>query len=427
MSETVRPRKCSTEKDSQALARGSKKIYLPIEREEYECILPDAKAFRACIDSLIDKHPELFPSTIGQGYKLHDVLPESKKLPGLRLRRIEVQAAPGESGVFTISPAFVMPYMAGYTDDVEKALFLRQFEVPAWALAYVFGRDEMYWHRLEQQFGRNSVVGTTVRQTDKLPADVLADEKHSRLNGEKVYIATTVAEECVLGVSLALDAGSDSLEEAYGHFKTEAQNVAPDYQPLTVNTDGWNATQAAWRRLFPAITLILCFLHSFLKIRDRCKRMKDHYPEIKQRVWDAYHAPDRPTFRQEVAALKKWAVATLPDGSGLEAVLKLCAKVPEFLKAYDHPTAHRTSNMIDRHLDALDRYLYSCQYFHGHLMSAEYRVRAWALLHNFRPYCPRAKISDEYISRAHRLNGFVYHDNWLQNLLISTSMGGYRR
>jgi hypothetical protein len=26
-----------------------------------------------------------------------------------------------------------MPYMVGYTDDVEKGLFLRQFDVPFWA------------------------------------------------------------------------------------------------------------------------------------------------------------------------------------------------------------------------------------------------------------------------------------------------------
>jgi hypothetical protein len=25
------------------------------------------------------------------------------------------------------------------------------------------------------------------------------------------------------------------------------------------------------------------------------------------------------------------------------------------------------------------------------------------------------------------LNGFVYHDDWLQNLLVSASMGGYRK
>jgi len=82
--------------------------------------------------------------------------------------------------------------------------------------------------------------------------------------------------------------------------------------------------------------------------------------------------------------------------------------------------------MIDRHMNSMDRSLYSRQYFHGHLMSAEYSVRAWALFHNFQPYCPRAKISEQYQSPAHRLNGFVYRENWLQNLLVSTSMGGFR-
>ncbi|HEY86364.1 MAG TPA: hypothetical protein G4N96_14765 [Chloroflexi bacterium] len=49
------------------------------------------------------------------------------------------------------------------------------------------------------------------------------------------------------------------------------------------------------------------------------------------------------------------------------------------------------------------------------------------LFHNYWPYCSRAKAADEYQSPAHKLNGRVYHDNWLHNLLISASMGGYRQ
>jgi len=260
-----------------------------------------------------------------------------------------------------------------------------------------------------------------------LPQDLLADEKHTCFNGDKAYIATTVGADCVLGASLTLGADEKSLTEAYGHFKTEAQNVAPDYAPDTVNTDGWEATQAAWRTWFTQITVILCFLHSFIKIRDRCKRMKDLYGEIKTRVWDAYHALDADAFTRKIADLKTWAVDKIPDGSGLEAILKLCSRTPAFVKAYEHPLAYRTSNMLDRHMEPLDHYLDSCKYFHGHLMSGEYGCRSWALLHNFQPYCPRAKIAQTYKSPAHRLNGFVYHDNWLHNLLISASMGGYRQ
>jgi hypothetical protein len=379
------------------------------------------------LDQNIEQYPELFPITIKQGYKLHGILPESKKMPGIRLRRIELVETKGDTKpVFTIRPSFVLPYMMGYTDDVEKVLFLRQW-TPFWALTNVFGRNDKYWQRLHDRLGRNSIVGTTVKDPDKLPDDLLSDEKHTRLNGEKAYISTTVGADCVLGTSLSLSADDKNLKETYGHFKTEAHNVNPEYKPKTVNNDGWSATQAAWRALFSTIVIILCFLHSFIKIRNRCKRMKDHYPEIRRQVWETYHADTPDAFHTKTVELQEWALETLPEGTGLDAVLKLCDKESEFVKAYAYPTACRTSNMIDRHMVPMDRYLDGCKYFHGHLMTAEYGIRAWALLHNFRPYCPRASVADQYQSPAHKLNGFVYHDNWLHNLLISASMGGFRQ
>lgn len=78
----------------------------------------------------------------------------------------------------------------------------------------------------------------------------------------------------MVGYTDDLDADAESLTAAYGHFKTEANNVSQDYEPKTVTTDGWTATKLAWQYLFPMITVILCFLHSFINIRDRCKRMK---------------------------------------------------------------------------------------------------------------------------------------------------------
>ncbi len=421
---TPKKRTASKEKDFNPLANKSKQICLPIAQEEYQEMVVESTLFRACIDELMTEFPELFPQTIAQGYTLHDLLPASKKMPDIRLRRIKLQS---NQAVYSIRPSFVMPYMSGYTSEVEKGLFLRKWAVPPYALAYIFGRDESYWYRLENRFGRNSIVGTTVKQADKLPKDLLADEKHTRFNGDKAYIATTVGQDCVLGASIVLGADEVSLTEAYGHFKTEAQNVSPAYSPDTVNTDGWLSTHLAWLSLFSSITVILCFLHSFINIRSRCKGIKEDYQTLKSKVWDTYHAPDPKGFKEKIADLQTWAKETLPDGNALEAILKLCAKAPQFLLAYQHPSAYRTSNMVDRHMDAMDRYLYSCKYYHGHLISAEYGARAWALLHNYWPYCPRAKVADQFQSPAHKLNGRLYHHNWLHNLLISASMGGYRQ
>ena len=125
--------------------------------------------------------------------------------------------------VLTIAPAFVMPYMTGRTQDVDDALFLMRCHVPCWAIAHVFGRDAMSCYRLEQGLSRFRVVGTTVKHPERLPKDRVADEKQSWLNGERVYIATTAAQDCLLGASVALSASQAALEKAYGVFASEAQ------------------------------------------------------------------------------------------------------------------------------------------------------------------------------------------------------------
>jgi hypothetical protein len=413
-------RKCNKTKDGKA--KQGKRIVLPMSQEAYQILVEDRRLFRGWLDVMIEVYEELFPDDIRKGYWLYGSY-GSKKMPEVRLQRIKLKAKDesGQAQVFTIAPSAVMPYMVGYTDDVEKALFLRRFGVPFWALAYVFGRDEKYWYRINEHIGRYDLVGSTIKDPDKLPKHVLADEKHTRLNGQKAYVAVTVGEDCVLGASFALKADEKNLKEAYGDFKEEAQRLQPDYQPETVNIDGWSATQLVWQALFPLAVVLQCFLHAFLKIRNCAKRL-NAFSEIQQRVWDIYHADTLTDFFNQIGALFDWAHNTLIDHKKvLDAIDKLCAKSGEFALAFAHPGAYRTSNMIDRHMDPLDRCIYNAHYFHGHVMSAEYGVRAWALMHNFQPYCPRSKIRKRYQSPAHRLNGFLYHDNWLHNLLVSTS------
>jgi hypothetical protein len=406
-----------------AQVRGSKTLCLPMERTEYSEIMKDAKQYRIWLDGMYEKYPELFPTMMSEGYALHDRLPLSKKLPEIQLRRIALKA---NEEVYTVRPSFVLPYMSGYTDEVEKGLFLLSFGVPFWAISRVFGRNDMYWERLTERLGHNSLVGTTVRKAEALPQDLVADEKHTELAGKAAYIATTVGGECVLGAALSPSASADDLHAAYDQFRSEARNLAPTYQPKTVNTDGWTATSNVWVALFPQITLILCFLHAFLKIHDRCKGLKQTYFDICQRVWVAYHATTATAFHVHLADLAIWSLNTLPEGAALDSILKLCGKAERFAIAYSFPTAHRTSNMVDRHMQLMDAFLFAGKAFHGHLMTAEFRIRAWALLHNFRPFCPRSPCSRTFHSRAHRLNRFLYHDNWLHNLLISSSMAGFR-
>jgi hypothetical protein len=404
------------------LKKGYRTIRLPLAESEYDRFLSDRAYARTRLDECYADFPELFPEAFAWGYALYGFTEPSIKQE-IYCRRIRLGL---DLSVFTIAPAFVMPYMTGRTQEVDHALFLMRFYVPCWAIAHVFGRDPMYWYRMEQSLGRFSIVGTTIKSPEHLPQDLVADEKHSWLKGERIYIATTAAKECILGASVAQSTSQTDLEKAYGVFAKEARALEADYAPETVNTDGWTATQNAWRALFHQITIILCFLHAWIKIRDRAKKAFGELgQEVQKRVWEAYHAPSKRAFSQRLRRLRAWASEGLPDSEMKQKTLDLCDKRDEFSPTYDHPLAHRTSNMVDRLMRFLDRAFFNAQYFHGLSESAENRVRALALLWNFCPSSPETvKKHGGQSCPAERLNGTCYADNWLENLLVSGSMNG---
>ena len=408
MSAGRRPRGCST-------------ICLPFDQRAYDEAVADPAAFRAALDRLFLDTPELFPEAFAHGYLLKDSY-RSVKL-GLRLRRIECKAT-GEA--FSIRPAFALPYMVGLAGEASGPLFLRGFGVPFWALARVFARDHSYWYRLEVALGRASVAGTTLRRAD-VPEHLLADEHHQTRDGQKNYVATTVGVGCVLGAALAQTAGAEDLRDAYAVFKEEAQDVRPGYSPRTVNADGWAATRQAWPWLFPLVTILRCFLHGWLDIRSRGK-LSEAFAELSRQVWHAYHAPTRRCFAQRLRRLREWARVQGLTAWLLEQVEKPCGRSKEYGEAYEHPGGHRTSNMLDRAMRPMSRYNENGQHLHGSARACGLHVRAWALLHDFRPWHPAtAKANEGWRCPAERLNRHRYHEDWLQNLLASASLNGYRR
>src|SRR2546428_9394556 len=160
-----------------------KSICLPCQSEaEYQTWVADPQRFRQVLSRLSRQHPELFPAAFSQGFTLHDSYTSVKR--GLRLRRIKLTAT---GAVFQVRPSLVVPYLSGKTDEVEKALYLRQWGVPFAALAYVFGRDAMFYYRAWVSLGRSTIVGTTVKRAADLPPHLLADEKQTGLQSERHY------------------------------------------------------------------------------------------------------------------------------------------------------------------------------------------------------------------------------------------------
>ncbi len=386
----------------------------------YDRCLADRAYYRRYLMDQYQHHPELFPPDWATGFHFHGFV--SSKKQGLRQRRIKLKS---NGAVYQIRPSFMMPYMIGRTRTVEKPLFLRRWGVPFEALAYVFGRDPMYWYRAYLSLGRPSIVGTTLKNAQHLPEHLIADEKHTRCRGQKVYIPTTVAHNCILGAEVVETPGTEDVKKGYQVFQTEAQQLKADYAPRTVNTDGWEPTQTAWKALFPTITLLLCFLHAVLAIKNRCRRDRALGYELTTQLWQVYAAPTLATFAQRIRRLREWIQPQPMLASAKEKVLDLCAKAQAFKQAYHHPGCYRTSNGLERLMNYQDRLLYAMQYFHGTLQSASLYVRAMALLWNFHPYGRRSQ--EKYgaqTSPFERINQFRYHDNWLENMMIAASLRG---
>ena len=398
--------------------RGAKQIVIPMTRQRYDEIWHDPGLLRASLAEWYRSAPELFPAGFDRGYRLHGFGRESRKLPGLKLRKIVT--ADGSS--YWLRPSFIAGYMTGTVEELAYPLLLAAHGVPPWLLVIGFGRSEMFWHRLVERLGRSSLVGTTVRDPARLPAHLAADEHHADWAGGKGYLAMTAGGGCILGLALTSAADDDHLREAYGVFAAEAREVGPGYAPQTVNVDGWAATRNAFRALFPAIAVILCFLHGFLKVRDRCRKAHD----LHRQVWEVYRAATAEEFRRRMGELQRWCAARTWTTPVNEMLGKLWAKTESYAVVYAHPGCHRTSNAVDRPMNRLCRLMYAGRGLHGHQESSELRLRGWALLLNFRPYASRSNRARTYDSPAHRLNGRRYHEHWLHNLMASTSLMGFK-
>ena len=240
-------------------------------------------------------------------------------------------------------------------------------------------------------------------------------------------MAVTAALGVILGVSFCRRADTDSLRSGYGEFKAETAEAFPQYQPQSVNIDGWDATENAWTQLFPTIIIMRCFLHIVLGIQKRCRSQKTLFESLTQDLWHLFASLNPGQFGQRLRRLMEWTFH--PDTAVPEAIqaklLKLKALAPNLKQTFQHPNAKRTSNAVDRVMNYQDRVLYSMQYFHGTQTAAQKALRAMALLWNFHLYIPKVRAKAPHAqSPFEALNHFRYHDHWLRNLMIASSLNG---
>ena len=398
-------------------------IVLPIDVCIYKEFVKSPIKAHEIIQFYYTKYPDFFPKTMEVGYVLNGKTRESKKQKGFQMRKIITGGR-----TYQIRPSFMLPYCKGEVSEASKGLFLLKFGVPFWALAFVFGHNAMWWYRLFISLGNNDIVGTSIYKPSDLPKDLIADEHHIRVKGKKKYVATTVGKNCFLGMEVCDSASEDGLTEGYSVFKAEAQRLEASYEPNSVNTDGWAATQKSWQKLFPKIVVIECFLHAFLKVRDRAtKKLKDFFEIAGDKIWDCYRAESKRALSQQIRRLREWTIVNVVNCPMKDNILKLCTKKERWMKHIDNINAHRTSNMLDRLMRIMKKHKINSQMFHSTTEVTTKNFRALALLYNFVPSCPAVwQEQPELKSPAARLNQKNYAKDWLENLLISAAKHHFR-
>lgn len=301
-------------------------IVLPIGREEYQQIVGNKKAYRKRLSQLLEEHPEIFPEGMAGGFSFSGCSRNMSKQP-LRRRLVRLKKPLNPYADYLLHPCFCMPYMRGVTAEVSEGLLLRKYNLPYHAIARTFGRNAMYWYEAEMSLSRYNIVGTTFKRRDVVPADILVDEHHTSLCGQKAYVCTTVGADCFLGAGVSPSMEHGDLMAAYGGFKRELLEAFPGVRPASINTDGYKSTKKAAGLLFPGTAVLRCFLHSFLKVRNcGTKAYSLYFGEVAHRVWHCYRAGDKRSFSQRVTHLENWAGQVVPESPFKRAVLNLCKK-----------------------------------------------------------------------------------------------------
>ena len=208
-------------KDSAAIAARAKQIVIPMIRQQYDENWQDVERLRAFVDEWAELAPEMFPEGFDQGDCLHGFGRESRSS-----RPETAEDRVGRRPPYWLRPSFVTSSMTGTSISWRIPCSWRRMVFP-WLLKIGFGHTAMYWYRVIERLGRNSLVGTTVRDAAQLPEHLVADQHHADWAGQKGYIPTTVGGGWILGVALTAAADHAHLQEAYGVFAAEARDVPP--------------------------------------------------------------------------------------------------------------------------------------------------------------------------------------------------------
>jgi hypothetical protein len=240
---------------------------------------------------------------------------------------------------------------------------------------------------------------------------LLSDEKFATLDGEEIYLFLISQEELIWHGEWLESTAEDSFNAAIGRFLgtmdeaiQENNLLKPEelYEPDSVTTDGWKASQNAWKTQVPDVDIMECLLHG----RKRLSATLDEYNKAHPETSAENRQKIRTDFEQIFAASNLAAFS-----QRIRRAIEVYAEEPILLKRlqilkdkrflftnhFKFEQAPAFSAPLDRSMRFLDEKLQSFGQFRSS-DSIDPMLNAWAIVNNLRSFLPGAKKAGQSLA-----------------------------
>jgi len=278
-------------------------------------------------------------------------------------------------------------------------------------------RPMVLW-RLVQWVGQLSPAQLNLALGVEPPQYILADEKHTRQNGERTYVPMIYEFQVALiwWIDYLDSVSEEALRASFERFKGLDDRLA---HILGATVNGWEPTQNALLTVFQGVTLAECHLHAMIKLGTHLATYKRERKAAGQPVLEVEEQCIRAAFVRVLEAptpeAYEEALEALPEAFHAEPLASrkhsLQTKQRLFQAWTTDEKLARTSTALDQCMKFLNRKQDNMQTFRTD-RSASRTLNAWALTRNCWRFLAGAKRAGQ--SPLELAGACFHHIPWMQ-------------
>src|SRR5215831_11468080 len=317
------------------------------------------------------------------------------RLGGVTIWRIQCTTC---KAVFPVLPHFVLRYRQMRPNVARDALLATHGGLSLAWCAMICHISPMALYRVICAFGQHSLVTVLTRCGLRLPAYILADEKHSRCLTAKVDLPTIVSGRVLWHLGYSDSKSAAAFTQSYGVFQQAALAQEPSYRVKGVLIDGFDSTVSSMRTLFPGARLGFCLRHALNKLPKKLVAIASPVRQALRMQFQTllYRVRQRKSLRvvalgQRLCHFVAHVTATAGTANGARVRRWFHEKKAGWYAVLEDPRMPVTSTLLDQAHNALDRKLFAMKGFHHPGGSQAAFLSGLAHLYNLIPYQRRAK------------------------------------